>query len=106
MSAANGTNAIASPAALLDAAPQSRPKDAEGAAKQFEALLIGQMLRSAREAAQDDDGDSPGQTMVDLADQQFSQLLANNGGMGLAHMITAGLKEGEPNAHQRSSGQR
>ena len=95
------TRAIASSTAVLYAAPPSRPKDAEGAAKQFEALLIGQMLRSAREAAPDEDTDAAGQTMVDLADQQFSQLLANSGGMGLAHMIVTGLKQGEQNAHQR-----
>jgi Rod binding domain-containing protein len=95
------TGAIASSTPVLGAAPQRRPKDAEGAAKQFEGMLIGQMLRSAREAAEDDDDDPDGQPMIDLADQQFSQMLANNGGMGLAHVIVNGLKQGEQNAHQR-----
>lgn len=94
------TNLIASTRAVLDTAPQSKPKSVEGAAKQFEALLIGQMLRSARETAHNDDDDSAGQTMIDMADQHFSQLLANNGGMGLAQMIVKGLKKGEQNAHQ------
>jgi Rod binding domain-containing protein len=79
---------------VLDTAPMSKPKDAAGAAKEFEAMLIGQMLRSARESAQDRDSDATGEPMIDLADQQFSRLLANNGGVGLAHMITAGLKHG------------
>lgn len=95
------TNPIAAAGVVLNAAPQSKPKDAADAAKQFEALLIGQMLRSVREAAHSDDDDSSTQSMLDMADQQFSQLLANNGGMGLAHMITTGLKQGEQNAHQR-----
>lgn len=63
---------------------------AEGAAKQFEALMIGQMLRTARENTEDPD--SSGSTMLDLADQQFSQVLANNGGLGLATLVVKGLK--------------
>jgi len=70
---------------------QAKPTKAADAAQQFEALLIGQMLRSARETSQDDDDDSSGQPMIDLADQQFSQLLAKNGGFGMAHMIVQGL---------------
>jgi Rod binding domain-containing protein len=58
------------------------------AAKQFESLLIGQMLRSAHE----DDDDSEKSTMLDVADQQFAQVLANSGGLGLAKMIVTGLK--------------
>ena len=61
----------------LGAAPQTK---VEGAAKQFEALMIAQMLRTARENTED--GDSSSSTMLDLADQQFSQVLANNGRIG------------------------
>ena len=78
---------------LMTAAPDSKPKDAAGAATQFEALLIGQMLRSVREEAEDDDKDNAGSTMLDVADQQFSQLLAQNGGLGLARMIASGLEQ-------------
>lgn len=89
------TSSIAAAAMpVLDTAPTSKPKDAAGAAKEFEAMLIGQMLRSARESTRDGDSDATGEPMIDLADQQFSRLLANNGGVGLAHMITAGLKQG------------
>lgn len=71
---------------------QPAPKTAQGAAKQFEALLIGQMLRGVREeSADDDDDDNESATMFDVADQQFSQLLANNGGFGLSRMIASGL---------------
>ncbi len=72
---------------------QSVPKDAAGAAKQFEALLIGQMLKGVREESEDDDSDNESATMFDVADQQFSQLLANNGGFGLARMIASGLEK-------------
>ena len=63
----------------------------EGAAKQFEALMIAQMLRTAREDTEDNT--SSGSTMLDVADQQFSQVLANNGGLGLAKLIVKGLNQ-------------
>jgi flagellar protein FlgJ len=75
--------------------PQAKPTKVADAAQQFEALLIGQMLRSAREASHDDDGDNSSETMMDLANQQFSQLLAKNGGLGMAHMIVEGLGKKE-----------
>ena len=76
------------------------PAKVKEAARQFESLLIGQMLRSAREASAGDDEDSTKSIMLDVADQQFSKLLANNGGMGLSRMIVQGLKQGEANAHR------
>jgi Rod binding domain-containing protein len=88
-------------AAALNWTPQAMPSKIQGAAQQFEALMIGQMLRSVREAAQDQDSDSSGETMMDLADQQLSQLLARNGGMGLAQMIVKGLQtEGSTHEHR------
>ena len=78
-------------AAILVGPPDPKPKDAAGAAQQFEALLLGQILRSAREESADDDDDNASATMYDVADQQFSQLLAQNGGLGLARMIAGGL---------------
>jgi Rod binding domain-containing protein len=67
----------------------SKPTKIEGAAKQFEALMIAQMLRTARENTEEKD--SSASTMLDVADQQFSQLLANNGGLGLAKLVIKGL---------------
>ncbi len=73
----------------------------EGAAKQFEALMIAQMLRTARE--NNADQDSSGSTMLDVVDQQFSQVLANNGGLGLARLIVKGLNQEQQNANQQRS---
>jgi Rod binding domain-containing protein len=78
------------PPAALDAVPAAKPAKAEDAAKQFEALLIAQMLRSAREEASEEDSTSS--TMIDVGDQQFSLLLANNGGLGLTKLIAKGLQ--------------
>lgn len=71
------------------AAGEPPPKSAAGAAKQFEALLLAQMLRSARESADQDD--STAETMFDVAGQQFAQVLANHGGIGLASMLAKSL---------------
>lgn len=67
------------------------------AATDFEALLLNQMLRSAREAGghglsgdeeEDDQADS---AMIELGEQQFAQALASSGGLGIAKMVVAGL---------------
>lgn len=79
--------------ALLAGAPPSTPTKMVEAAKNFEALLIGQMLKSVREAGADEDGDNASATMYDVADQQFSKLLANHGGLGLSRMIASGLQK-------------
>jgi Rod binding domain-containing protein len=84
--------------ATLDTATAPSTK-VEGAAKQFEALMIAQMLRTARENTEDQD--SSGSTMLDLADQQFSQVLANNGGLGLAKLVVNGLNQGQINADHK-----
>jgi Rod binding domain-containing protein len=79
------------------AAPSAPQAKVEGVAKQFEALMIAQMLRTAREDTED--GNSSSSTMLDVADQQFSQVLANNGGLGLAKLVVKGIT----NANQQHS---
>jgi Rod binding domain-containing protein len=73
------------------------PSKIEDAAQQFESLLIGQMLRSARESGSGglngDDADSESSVMMDVAEQQFSQLLAHHGGIGLTSLVVQGLKK-------------
>jgi len=79
----------------IQAAP--KPGKIEDAAQQFESLLIAQMLRSAWEPLSgglgDDDGDSESSVMRDLAGQQFAQMLAKNGGIGLTRLVVAGLQD-------------
>lgn len=87
---------LATPAAAgPPSSDQPKPKNAAEAAKQFEALLIGQMLRTAHESSSGSlDGESSSSsTMFDVAGQQFAQVLANNGGLGLAKMVIAGLQK-------------
>ncbi len=77
-----------------------KSKSVEGAAKQFEALLIGQILKSADESNSDglgDEKDTMGDSMRDMANQQMAQLMANNGGLGLTKMIVKGLNQSVQN---------
>jgi Rod binding domain-containing protein len=79
----------------------AQPHDSAAAARDFEALLIGQMLRSAHESGDQDDPTSD--TMWDMAAQQFSRVLANNGGLGLAQIITKSLPESTDGARHKIS---
>jgi len=67
----------------------AKPKNAAEAAQQFEALLLGQMLKDAH--ASEDSPDPTADTMWDMAAQQFAQVLSKNGGLGLAKLIASGL---------------
>jgi flagellar protein FlgJ len=77
------------------------PEKVRDAAQQFEALLIGQILRSARQDGSGwfSDGEDPsGEVATDYAEQQFATVLAQKGGLGLADMIAKGL-EPKSNGH-------
>ena len=70
-------------------------------ATDFEALLIAQMLKSARESGgglgsegmtgDADEQDETNSTVVELGEQQMAQALAASGGLGIAKMVVAGL---------------
>jgi Rod binding domain-containing protein len=70
-------------------------KKPEDAAKQFEALLIEQMLQSARAGGSggwmNESEDESGSALSELAEQQFAQALAANGGIGLAKLVANSL---------------
>ncbi len=78
------------------------PEKIAGVAKQFEALMIGQMLKTAREGSgggwfgnEDDQDDQTGSLVMDMAEQGFSQAMAARGGLGIAKMLTANLERGQ-----------
>lgn len=80
------------------ATPPNRdnPAKIHDAAQQFESLLIGQLLKTSREAGGTGwlgtDDEDAGQSGVEMGEQQFANMLAASGGLGLASMIEAGLK--------------
>lgn len=88
---------FAVPSGLSPGAASGRdtPEAITKAATQFEALLIGEVMKSAREADgsgwMGTDEDEAGSTLMDVSEQQISQALASSGGLGLAKMISTGL---------------
>jgi flagellar protein FlgJ len=91
-STGNGTVAGGANSASRD------PAKARDAAQQFEALLIGQMMRSVRQSGSGwlgSDEDASGECATDYAEQQFAAVMAKQGGLGLADMISRGLTNSE-----------
>ena len=70
------------------------PEKIRDAAQQFEALLLGQILRAARESGGGWTGsnDTSSDCAVEYAEQQFAAVMARNGGLGLATLIMKGLE--------------
>ena len=65
------------------------------AAQQFEALLIGQILHSAhaRDGGWLGSDDSSGSCATDFAEEQLANTIAQQGGFGLAKMISQELQK-------------
>ena len=72
------------------------PEKIHDAASQFEALLIGQVLKAAHEG--EDEGwlgtgeDQTAGSMMGLAEDYFARAIASRGGFGLARMVASGLE--------------
>jgi len=93
------TNAInsATPAAATGGAPtRDDPAKVKDAARQFEALLIGQMMKSMNDSeggwlgTGDDDSAS---SAMQYGQEIFAQSMAQSGGLGLANLIASGLQK-------------
>ena len=86
--------------ASIDALGKVRPKDDPArivsAAKQFEALLIGQMMKSMHDSeggwlgTGDDESAS---SAMEYGQEIFAQSMAQSGGLGLANLIAKGLQD-------------
>ena len=78
------------------AAPKDDPVKVRESAKQFEALLIGQMLKSMRDSEGGwlgTEGDDASSSAMEYAQENFAQSLANSGGLGLAKLVAGGLQK-------------
>ena len=78
------------------------PEKIRDSARQFESLLIAQVLKTGRESggggwlgASDDES---GSIAIEMAEQQVAQTLAASGGLGLARLIEQGLIRDSQNA--------
>jgi Rod binding domain-containing protein len=71
------------------------PAKVKEAAGQFEALLITQMLKWARESSASgwtgDSQDGSTASVMEMSEQHLAQVLASQGGLGLAKIIVEGL---------------
>lgn len=79
-----GLGALAGPGGTVE------PGKIKDAAREFEGLLITQMLRSARESMENSGGDAS--ALLDMGEQQIGKLLAAQGGLGLASLVCQGLE--------------
>jgi len=101
---------ILSPATAATGLPQKTdsPARIRDAAQQFEALLINQILHSARGSEGGgwlSLGDDPaGDSATDFAEQQLADTLARQGGFGLARMISEGLERESASRHTPPEG--
>ena len=72
------------------------PEKIKDAATQFEALMIGQLLKAAHEESGDEslggDSDPASASAMDFANDYFARAMAAKGGLGLSNMIVAGLE--------------
>jgi Rod binding domain-containing protein len=70
------------------------------AARQFESLLLSELLKSVREASGSGwlgtGEDAAGDSAMGLAQEQFAQALAQSGGLGLSKLIAGGLEQTNP----------
>jgi Rod binding domain-containing protein len=83
-------SAGATPAFLGSGAAPKPPVDTRQTATDFEALLIGQMLKSARADCQGWFGtgeDTSSASLIEMAEEQIAKVLAQSGGLGLHSII-------------------
>jgi flagellar protein FlgJ len=93
-------------AGISSISPKDSPEKIKDAASQFEALLIGQILKTAHE---DSDGgwggesDPASASAMDFANDYFARAMASKGGLGLTNMIVKGLEKQQsaPPNHER-----
>ena len=74
--------------------PKDDPVKVMGAARQFEALLLGQMMKSMRDSEggwMGTDEDDAASSAMEYGQEMFAQSMANQGGLGLAKLLAAGL---------------
>ena len=73
------------------------PEKIKEAASQFEALLIGQILKAAHgdseEGSFGGESDPASASAMDFANDYFARAMASKGGLGLSKMIVDGLEK-------------
>ena len=77
------------------------------AAQQFEALLMGEMMKTVREGGSEGwlgSGDETGDdTAIGMAESQFSQAMASHGGLGLARVIEQNVSREQDSQNEKAT---
>jgi flagellar protein FlgJ len=84
------------PAISIDTPVNLEQLKRTGAAKDFEALLLSQMLHSVREAGSgwlDSGEDQSTDAAFGLGEEELAKALSQSGGIGLAKLIDTGLQK-------------
>jgi len=89
-----GASAAMDAIGSLDRRQTGSGDKAAGAAKDFEALLLGQMLKSARGDGGwlGTDDDDASEAAVGLGEEQLARTMAQSGGLGLSKLIQSGIR--------------
>lgn len=87
-------------AALFSNGPIGAQPTPEQAAREFEAMLIGQLIKTAREADSSEEVDSSAgaDAYREFAEKYLAQALAEGGLLGFARMILRSLESGAQKA--------
>jgi flagellar protein FlgJ len=75
---------------------KNSPEKIKGVAQQFEALMIQQLLKTSRDEGSGwmgTDANDPGQTSLEMAEQQIAMVMSKSGGLGLTKTIVEGLQK-------------
>ncbi len=78
------------------AIPVDTPEKITEVVQQFESLLIEQLLRSMRTTESGSwmgAEDKSSESLIEYAEQEFSRVISNNGGLGLMKLLTDGLSK-------------
>jgi len=73
---------------------RNNSKKIADSAKQFEALMIGQLLKSAQGSQSwlgEDSDDGAASTAIEMAQEYLGQAIAKGGGLGIAKLVVQGL---------------
>lgn len=83
------------------------PERIRDAASQFEALLIGQVLKAAHQDGDEGwlgSGENPaGASAMDFANDYFARALAAQGGLGLTNMVVSGVERDSSKRSNRAT---
>lgn len=81
-------------AKLNTATNPNSPEKIKGAAQQFESLMMTELLKTARSESGwmgTGEDDQAGQNALDMAEQQFANVMSKAGGLGMQNFITQNL---------------